>query len=454
MTQNSSTTIVDAVAGKVSGYFTGRDGAWPQAPLGDRVLMAIAEDSRYGTSAAEVAKMLRVPAFRMREPLQGLVAQGWVTVWHRDDTPGPGSIYELVEDRPGWAQISGFFYLEYGFVRGENWSEQKHVQQISDEALQDALAHTPAGTADVDAREYRVLRAQAVKAMSRARGIWDAAQGINYEFNERGRDFVHLPPELGPGLPPTNPVHARVTTDLFRLAIQCREIARDAAWKYRFLARANQFASQRVDGMSTALGGGRRALDGLRGPGPALQDDVFRGGIAAAMASKVLSDQAQYASINRHGLGGDLMVAWKYRTAAEGLEEVVSQIVGIPGVEPAAMSEQGRVLLGDAADLSAPEVVWPKHRRSDHPVPTRAASEFGEQVDGVQPGDLRAGDRIVGAGGADLSVTVDVVSDATSESVELTVEGRHACFEVPLELLDYYRGLSVRRPLVGDEAER
>ncbi|HJG90509.1 MAG TPA: hypothetical protein K8V81_02160 [Brachybacterium massiliense] len=48
---------------------------------------------------------------------------------------------------------------------------------------------------------------------------------------------------------------------------------------------------------------------------------------------------------------------------------------------------------------------------------------LGERVDGVEPGDLRAGDRIVGAGGADLSVAVDGVTDATSESVELAIEG-------------------------------
>lgn len=451
MTQSSSTTIVDAVAGKIGEYFTGRDGAWPQAPLGDRVLMAIAEDSRYGTRAERVAKRLRVPAFRLRKPLQGLVNQGWATVWHRDDTPGPSSIYELVEDRPGWAEIRHFFYLEYGFVRGENWSRRKHVQEISDETLLDALAHTPAGTGDVDAREYRVLRAQAVKAISRASGIWDAAQGINSEFNERGRDFVHLPPELGPGLPPANPVHARVTTDLLILAIRCREIARDAAGKYRFLARANRFATQRVDAMSTALGGGRRALDGLRCPEPAMEGDVLRAGIVAAMASEALSDQAQYASIDLHGLGGDLMVAWKYRTAAEGLEDVVMQIVGLPQVEPAAMSEQGQVLLGGAADLSVPEVVRPEYGRLDHAAPERAVSELGERVDGVEPGDLRAGDRIVGAGGADLSVAVDVVTDATSESVELAAESRHACFKMPVGLLDYYRGLSVRRPLDGPD---
>ena len=76
---------------------------------------------------------------------------------------------------------------------------------------------------------------------------------------------------------------------------------------------------------------------------------------------------------------------------------------------------------------------------------------LGERVDGVEPGDLRAGDRIVGAGGADLSDAVDGVTDATSESVELAIEGPHVCFEVPLGLLNYHRGLSVRRPLVGEQ---
>lgn len=360
-------------------------------------------------------------------------------------------ILGLLERFAVWTPVIGAGALGVLLVRGENWSERKHMQENSDEVLLDALAHTPAGTGEVDAREYRVLRAQAVKAIARASGIWDAAQGINYEFNERGRDFVHLPPELGPGLPPANPTHARMTTDLFILAIRCREIAHDAAWKYRFLARANQYAAQRADAMSTALGGGRGALDGLRGPGPAMEGDVLRARIVAAMASEVLSGQAQYASIDLHGLGGDLMVAWKYRTAAEGLEDVVSQISEMPQVAPAAMSEQGQVLLGDAADLSVPEVVWPEYGRLDHAVPQRAASELGERVDGVEPGDLRAGDRIVGAGGAGLSVAVDVVTDATSESVELAIEGPHVCFEVPLGLLNYHRGLSVRRPLVGEQ---
>lgn len=46
---------------------------------------------------------------------------------------------------------------------------------------------------------------------------------------------------------------------------------------------------------------------------------------------------------------------------------------------------------------------------------------------------------------------MDGVTDATSESVELAIEGPHVCFEVPLGLLNYHRGLSVRRPLVGEQ---
>lgn len=432
------------------------DKPWPDAPLRDGVLMMCAQ-TEDGWERDQLASRLHMPGVLLGRTLTHLVNDGWLKVAHQYGGPSGASVYTIDSRRAGLREMKTLWHLEHGFVSGEldaGFGQEEPAVRLDDHErglLDQAVAHGAGPGSTVPAPVYRQLRAAAIEQSGRTFEIWHNMQAAWADSrNERAREMIHLEGagEMELPVPGPNPVDPTCRRELLLLALTCRRRARDVAAKFQYLSAANAAAVTRAHALSSGRDPEHNALEPLVALDAKSADDALRMAVSGAVASRFLKEQWKWASTLTAGLGGDLMIAYLYRSVAKQLEEIIARINAMPAVAEAARSVPGRELLGEAASLSAG--TWPGFEASviTEDVPRLRDDKLGERIDVSGPAELQAGQWVVAVGGMDLSTEVVVTSVSTEEgAVTVAVPEGHSEYVVPTVLLEHAEGLTVREPL-------
>lgn len=426
---------------------------WPTAPIRDRVLM-ICDEWENGIDRHRIARETKLPGLALRRLLDRLVTDEWLSVQHPDGEPTRDSVYVLNEHRPGLEQLREFWFLEHGYVRNGAEILQERLRESSSVEMSVAARASMTLADSVSpqiARTYRSLWSQAQREWSRAGEVWDLMQGIHsdgWAARERARDVIHLPPHHKIALPPKVAVENEEARLLLALALVCRKVAQEDAWRFSHLMSTSSAGYARALAMAQVLHGGTTALDPFRTSHELRRGEALRAGVRMATATAALQDPSWRIDEPTVGFAGEVALAYTYRDISERLEGVVAQIVEMPELAAAVQSPEFQDALGDAPVCGQVSDRWGGSTRELESKATLPVDEadLGAAVTVDAPRRLRDGDLIIGAGKRDLSTPVLVVSAVNEEGmVEVAIPGERLASVVPLSLLKVHGGLIVRR---------
>ena len=424
---------------------------WPGASLHDCVLMICGEWEEHGISRHRLARELKLPGAVLQRTLDRLVSQDWLSVEHPDGQPSRDSHYTRNEERPGYSQLRGLWFIDYGYVPEAGPLGRDRVEAPTPEVAE-AARHSPDSLSEQSMRKVRSLYVEAARQAGRSVEVWDLMQAVyadGWAARERARDVIHLPPHhKETDLPSRAGIADDPPTSALALALACRKLAREDAWKFATLSATSGAGYARAAAMSQVVHGGTKALDSLRVAHELQRSEALRAGVRMAQAGTVLGRQGWAVDRPTVGFAGEVALAYSYRDMAQRLEGIVEEVLALPELAAAATSPRFREVLGAAPSYEVPEDPW---AGGTYELDAKAALP----VDGAEPpavvelegpGDLREGDVIVRAGDRDLTAGVLVVrTDAEGETVDLAVPESRTASEVAFSLLDYHGGLVVAR---------
>lgn len=426
------------------------DRPWPRASMRDRVLMICGEWEN-GIDRKRLTRETKLPSVVLQRTLDRLVGEDWLHAEHPDEQPSRDSYYMVNEDRPGLDQLREFWFVEYGYMPDGQEELLANIEQPPSAEMADAARHASASLSEASARTVRQLQVQASREVRRAGEVWNLMQTIHWdgwEARERARDVIHLPPHHGIALPPrTVPERDRPTVAL-ALALACRRMAREDAWKFVDLRDSSSAGYARAVAMSQVVHGGSKALDPFRPAHGARRGEALRAGVRMAKAAAALDNPRWRVDPATVGFAGEVALAYSYRDMSKRLEEIVTEVLALPELATATASPSFQEALGEPPSYNVGAHSWKggTYALERRVVPSVQENEEGPVVQLEAPTELRAGDVIVAAGSRDLTAPVVVVSvDTEEETVDLAVPDAHSASVVPLSLLEYHGGLSVRR---------